>query len=145
MYVALLVGVAVGIGAPSKDPPKKEDTLVGVWAGESAVRGGMVRPVPEGGITLTFTAEGKFLVKEGTNEEREISTYKADAKKNPAEIDLTPPPGKDKPILGIYKLDGDTLTLCISDDDGGGRPTKFESPDGSRVMLMTLKRAKKDK
>jgi len=147
MYASLLIGLAVGFGAPgAKDPPKKEESIVGEWVGESMVRGGKVRPVPEGGITFNFTADGKLLISEGANGERQVGTYKADSKKSPAEFDLTPPAEKsDKPVLGIYKLDGDTLTLCVSDDDGAARPTRFESPDGTRVMLLTLKRAKKDK
>jgi len=147
MYVSLLIGIAVGVGAPGvKDPPKKEESIIGEWVGESMVRGGKVRPVPEGGITFKFTAEGKLIVNEGGRGEREVGTFKVDSKKNPAELDLTPPPEKsDKPVLGIYKLDGDTLTICVSDDDGAVRPNKFESPDGTRIMLMTLKRAKKDK
>ena len=44
-----------------------------------------------------------------------------------------------------YKLDGDTLILCFARAKGDSdRPAKFDSPEGSNVMLMTLKRAKKD-
>jgi uncharacterized protein (TIGR03067 family) len=147
MFACLMISLTLGVGAPAgKDAPKKEESIVGEWAGESMVRGGKVRPVPEGGITFKFTADGKLIVNEGNRGEREVGSYKLDSKKNPSEFDLTPPPEKsDKPVLGIYKLDGDTLTLCVSDDDGAARPTKFESPDGTRIMLMTLKRAKKDK
>jgi uncharacterized protein (TIGR03067 family) len=146
MYSTLLIGLAISLGAPgAKDPPKKEVTIVGEWIGEKAVRAGKERPVPEGGITFTFTADGKMTVKEGARDAKEGATYKLDTKKNPAEIDLIPPAGKDEPnILGIFKIEGDTLTICI----GGGskeaseRPTKFESAEGSKTMLMTLKRKK---
>jgi uncharacterized protein (TIGR03067 family) len=73
----------------------------------------------------------------------ETASYTADPKKEPAEIDVVGPGGKkDPPILGIFKTDGDTLTLAMSKD--GTRPTKFESPAGSRVMVITMKRAKKE-
>jgi uncharacterized protein (TIGR03067 family) len=147
MYASLLVGLAVVVGAPKgKELPKKEATLVGEWVGEKALAGGKELPVPEGGITFTFTADGGLTVKEGNRAKPEGASYKADPKKDPAEIDIIPPPDKKEPLLqGIYKLDGDTLTLCFSrGGPGGERPKKFESPEGSEVIVMTLKRAKKD-
>jgi uncharacterized protein (TIGR03067 family) len=144
MTPSLLIGLALAVGAPgAKDPPKKAPTIVGEWAGEKAVRGGKERPVPDGGITFNFAADGKLTVKEGAGKSNDAA-YKIDAKKSPAEIDIIPPEGKDEPtIQGIFKIEGDTLTICITGGQGGERPTKFESPDGSRTMLMILKRAKK--
>ena len=149
MYASLVVGLALAVGAPAaKDPPKKDAGIVGEWVGEKATAGGKERPVPAGGITFTFTADGKFIVREGKREKPDEGSYKADSTKDPAEIDIMPP--ADKPgrptIKGIYKVDGDTLTLCFGrgDKDAADRPTKFESPEGSNVMVMTLKRAKKE-
>jgi uncharacterized protein (TIGR03067 family) len=143
---SLLLGLAIVVGAPgAKDPPKKEPTIVGVWIGEKAVRDGKDRPVPEGGIVFTFAADGKLNVKEGNREPKEGATYKLDAKKSPGEIDIIPPEGKDEPtIQGIFKIEGETLTICISGPSAAGRPTKFESAEGSQTMLMILKRAKKE-
>ena len=146
MYSTLLIGLAMTVGAPgAKDAPKKESTIVGEWIGEKATRGGQDRPVPEGGITFIFTAEGKLTVKEGAREPKDGATYKIDAKKNPAELDIIPPVGKDEPtILGIFKIEDDKLTICIGggSKEGSERPTKFESLEGSRTMLMVLKRKK---
>ena len=143
MTAAVLFGVVLSVAAPGdKEAPKKEaPTIVGEWDGEKAVRGGQERPVPEGGIKITFSADGKLVVKEGNKDAHE-GTYKVDAKKNPAEIEVTPPK-EDGTRIGIYKIDGDTLTICLADKDSTDRPTKFESPDGTNVMLMTLKRVKK--
>jgi len=96
---------------------------------------------------MTLTADGKFIVREGKREQAEQGTYKTDTKKDPAEIDIMPPSEKAGrgTIRGIFKIEGDTLTLCVTGGkDDGDRPAKFESPEGSQVMLMTLKRAKKD-
>lgn|SRR5262245_15330863 len=148
MYASILTGVALLVAAPGpKDAPKKESTIVGEWVGEKAVTGGMDLPVPAGGITITFTADGVLTIVEGGRGQPKSGSYKADSKKDPPEVDLVPPADKKEPtVLGIYKLDGDTLTLCFDRGGGGAsaRPTKFESPAGATTIVMTLKRAKKD-
>src|SRR5262245_60860344 len=147
MYSSVLTGLALLVAAPGpKDAPKKEPTIVGEWVGEKAVSGGMDLPVPKGGITITFTADGVLTVVEGARARPDAGSYKIDAKKDPPEIDLIPPDTKKEPtVLGIYKIDGDTLTLCF-DRGGGGdkRPKKFESAAGDSMIVMTLKRVKKD-
>jgi uncharacterized protein (TIGR03067 family) len=147
MYSTLLIGLALTVGAPAKDKKDAEKpSIVGVWSGEKNTRGGKEAPIPEGGVTITFAADGKVIVKEGERE-RDSATYKVDAKKDPAEIDLIPPK-EEVTMRGIYRIDGDTLTICFSGKEAGGknesvRPTKFESPEGSMMMLITLKRVKK--
>ena len=147
MHASLLVTLALAVGAPgAKDAPKKEVSIVGEWTGEKAVSGGKEKPVPEGGVAMTFTADGKFLVREGKRDKAEEGTYTTDSKKDPAEIDIMAPPASGRPLIkGLFKIDGDTLTLCFAGGkDEADRPTKFESAAGSRTMLITLKRAKKD-
>src|SRR5262245_13250929 len=99
MYSSLLVGLAVTLGCPgAKDPPKKDaPSIVGEWVGEKAVNSGKELPVPEGGVGFTFTEDGKVMVREGKREKPDGGTYKVDAKKDPAEIDLMPPADKKDP------------------------------------------------
>jgi uncharacterized protein (TIGR03067 family) len=145
MYASLWIGLAVAVGAPgAKDPPKKEASIVGVWVREKLTANGKDESEHAAGARFTFTEDGKFLMKQKDREERDEGTYKVDPKKDPAEIDLMGRGGKkDSPFPGIYKLDGDTLTICIL-KGGATRPTKFESPEGSELILMTFKRAKKE-
>ena len=102
MYSSLLLGLALSVGAPAaKEAPKKEvPSIVGEWIGEKAVAGGKENPVPEGGISFTFTADGKLKVKAGANEKPEAATYKIDTKKTPFEIDIEAP-GEKGSIQGI--------------------------------------------
>jgi uncharacterized protein (TIGR03067 family) len=148
MSATLLIGLALAVGAPGpKETPKKEATIVGEWIGEKAIAGGKELPVPPGGISFTFMADGQMMVKEGVKREKaDTGSYKLDPKKDPAEIDLVPPMKKNDPIVqGIYKLDGDTLILCFGRGaPGKERPKKFESPEGSDLIVITMKRAKKD-
>jgi uncharacterized protein (TIGR03067 family) len=142
MTPAVLFGLVLTVAAPDKDAAKKESpSIVGEWDGEKSVRGGMERPIPDGGVKVTFTTDGKMLFKEG-NKDQETGSYKLDATKSPGEIDITPPK-EDGTLIGIFKIDGDTLTICLADKGSSDRPTKFESLAGTNVMLVTLKRVKK--
>jgi uncharacterized protein (TIGR03067 family) len=137
----LLAGLACLVAAPAaKDPPKKEPpTLVGMWIGETGIKGG--KPSPPEDASMEFGKDGTLVFKE---KGREIAgSYKTDAKASPARLDFTlGAGGQNISLQGIYKIDGDTLTICFT--FMGDRPTKFESPDGSMTMLITLKRPKKD-
>jgi RNA polymerase sigma factor (sigma-70 family) len=122
-----------------EEAPKDEETFVGTWAYVSVESGG--RKVPEEQVKearLVFAADGKFtaIVK---GEKRE-GTYKLDPAKKPKEITTTK---EGKTHNGIYKLDGDTLTLCMPEGDGAERPTEFATKEGTKVVLVVLKREKK--
>ena len=58
------------------------------------------------------------------------------------DIKGTDGPNKGKTIKTIYKIDGDTVTLCY-ELGGDGRPTKFESKPESKQFLVVYKREKK--
>jgi uncharacterized protein (TIGR03067 family) len=137
----LLVGLALAVAAPApKEAPKKEPpTVVGDWVVETVVKGG--QPKTEEDSALTFTADGKAVLKErGKTIE---GTYTSDPKKDPAELDITLEVGGMRVTLsGIFKFDKDTLTLCLNFQ--GPRPKAFESAEGAMTVLLTLKRAKKD-
>jgi uncharacterized protein (TIGR03067 family) len=141
MNAALLV-LAIAVGAPAaKDPPKKDDvTLVGEWSVENAIESGK-QDNPPPGTTWTFTADGKSILKVGGMALGD-STYTADSKKTPSTVDVEAGP-LGKKLVGIYKAEKDTLTLCIAEGDKE-RPKEFESPAGSKIVLITLKRIKKD-
>jgi uncharacterized protein (TIGR03067 family) len=92
-------------------------------------------------IKLEFDADGTFRFEFGP--ERGTGTYTSDSSKNPAELDYV-----DHRLLkgnhAIFKIDKDTLTFCFA-EGGVARPTAFESPAGSRIVLMTMKRVEKKK
>ena len=92
-------------------------------------------------LTLTLTGD-RFKTQRG-DQVLFDSTYTIDASKEPNQIDMISTEGelKGKPGLGIYKLDGEKLTLCYT-LPGKERPTKFESPPKSGIYLIEWQRAR---
>jgi uncharacterized protein (TIGR03067 family) len=145
MNVALILGVAVGVSAPGlKEPPKKDPGIVGEWVRESASMGGTTIKLPD--LQYEFTAHGLWITRrDGVAVKSYPDVYEWDSKADPPTIDKWPLVRLDdnrapSPMLGIYQLEGDTLTICLG---GNVRPKTFESPDGSRNLLLVLKRVKR--
>lgn len=70
-------------------------------------------------------------------------TVKYDSSKNPKHITTTEskPNGKTETMYGIYKLEGDTLTVCVVESDKeSDRPTEFKTTKEGKTMMMTLKK-----
>jgi uncharacterized protein (TIGR03067 family) len=141
--IPAVLALAVTLAAPAaKDGKKDPPSLVGEWAAETAVVGGKLDNPPPG-TTWTFTADGKSVLQVGGGQAAGGSDakYTTDAKKDPAQVDISDGP-KGRSVKGIYKVEGDTLMLCLV-QDGDKRPTAFESAAGSKAILITLKKVKK--
>ena len=136
----VLLTLTLTLAAPGpKDAKKDPPSLVGEWTAEGAVsRGKPDNPPP--GTTWTFAADGKSVLRIGGGKEMVEGTYKTDPKKDPAEIDITPGIKKEGTMRGIYKVEGDTLTLCLADEEE--RPKAFDAPAGAKRIVITFKRVK---
>lgn len=69
------------------------------------------------------------------------SSIVLDPTTDPASIDVIPDggPHRDQHVLGIYKLDGDQLSICMA-DAGKPRPKSFSAEAGETQTLQTFKR-----
>ena len=93
-----------------------------------------------GKMRLEFKGN-KVIPSRGEGKTEDPAEFTLDSKAKPKAIDIKPPKGSEKLVLGIYELDGDTLKICFNED--AKRPKEFASAEGSRTVLLILKREKK--
>jgi uncharacterized protein (TIGR03067 family) len=147
MSASLLGALALVVGAPGPKDPPAAPPVVGEWAAERRTFAGTERPVSGEPLRYVFAADGTWAVYRG---ERKLPgdghRYTTDPKKDPPEIDLTyldstsPDP---RVLRGIYKIEGDALTLCYSRPDKD-RPKAFRSTTDEPTTIYIYKRVKKD-
>jgi uncharacterized protein (TIGR03067 family) len=136
-----LLAVLLTAGLTTDARAQAASKLDGAWTAVSAERDG--KPADElNGHRLTFAGntfvvdrDGKVLYK---------GTFKADPARRPARIDFRNTEGEAKGAtwLGVYRLEGDTLTIADNAPDPmKPRPTRLSTTAGSGHVMLTFKRA----
>ena len=137
--VLLLVTASVCADVPKDTEVKKDlEKLQGKWTVASIDENGKSAPAEEVAKYEITIKNDLFTIKVKDEATKQLR-FKLDPSQKPAVIDLTPNDKKEKNVLGIYKIDGDTLTICATDENKE-RPTEFSATKG--VALLVLKRAK---
>jgi uncharacterized protein (TIGR03067 family) len=144
MTTSVLLSLALCLGAPAlKDPPAKPNPLAGVWVLESMAVSGVVQREPaDNALRCEFTSDGKWMRYRDDRKLRINGRYSIDLKADPSAIDLKPQAAFPA-VLAIFKVEGDTLTICSAQDKRKDRPTSFELPEDSQTLLEVFKRVKK--
>jgi uncharacterized protein (TIGR03067 family) len=141
--LALMAAMAVGTSSASalaEEPKGDLAKLQGAWTAKVG---------PDKNIPITLAIKGNAIELTGTRpggEEFKLTgELKIDEKASPKSFNwakLTNRDGNELPEnLGIYKLDGDSWTVCAG-GPGNERPTKFEAGEGGPPNLLTWARVK---
>jgi uncharacterized protein (TIGR03067 family) len=141
-YLAILTaGLLLAADAPQRGPAgQDQDKLQGAWGLVALEVNGQpvaMEKLKEARLEIRGEKYG-FRLGETVLE----MTYQLHSGKKPKAIDLTIASGrsKGKTFFGIYKLEGDTYTICRPVGPGKERPTAFATSPGSGLMLVVWKR-----
>jgi uncharacterized protein (TIGR03067 family) len=144
---SVMLSLGLLAAAPGAKDDKDKDDLKkfdGTWVFTAWDHAGEALPA-EARDTAKWTIKGGKYTFEfaGMTEE---GTIKLDPSKKPATIDIAITEGQDKgkDQVGIYKIEGETITVCLAAPGAKDRPTEFRSTEENGFILATIKRGKKD-
>jgi uncharacterized protein (TIGR03067 family) len=146
--VLVVLSAPLPLTADTGDDVKKElKALQGKWKAVALEAGG--KPLPKDAVpdfTYIIGADGKAAGKMPQGEYTAAITV--DPKKDPKTIDNLHESGdqKGKKQYGVYKLEGDKLTVCITAPGRAeaDRPKDFNTKDTANVLFV-FERIKDDK
>jgi uncharacterized protein (TIGR03067 family) len=134
------------VGLIAADAPKKGggEAFQGTWSVVSMAMRGQAAPE-----ALVKSLQCRFDEKTYTNtvaqEVVEEGSYTIDSSKTPKTIDFDIKKGHDqgKRQLGIYKIEGNKLTLVLTQPGSTVRPASFKAGPEDPVLEVVLERVKK--
>lgn len=142
LQTVAIVSVAV---VPTRDDAKGPlKAFQGTWVVVGfSHKGRSAPPQNLAGYRVTFAGDRMTLVSPQAFSEYQVRLDVTARPKALTATMTTPQVGAGR-LLGIYKLEGDDLTLALDMRvQGSERPQDFESKSGSSVMVWVLKRPKR--
>jgi len=118
-----------------------QDLIQGAWKCVTLERQGKVNKGPFIGEKWVF--KGKEVIVYHEDKVRAQGTFVLDPEKKPKTITITGTDGdlQGKTVLGIYRIEKNTLTLC-NDVNGDERPKEFSG--AGKPLLLTFERMKSE-
>lgn len=140
--VGCLLVLSNGADSFNEAARKELKALEGSWVIERIEAGGK-KHEPGSGEKAVLTIKGPKWSFSITKEKGEVVAL--DPSCNPKLIDLKGIRMGREAIIreGIYKIDGDTLTIVFYQGKDKRRPTHFDTPSEAGTVLFVLKRVKR--
>jgi uncharacterized protein (TIGR03067 family) len=145
MAIMLLVCLALE-DVPAKVELDKAELkkLQGAWHITTQEHGGKKTSAKEL-FSLSMVVDGeRMTTRDGPDLKEDAKIQLLNPKAKPAAIDLKIASGGDmnKVVKGIWKLQADTLTVCVAEPDKD-RPSDFAAKEGTGHTLLVFKKIKK--
>lgn len=117
--------------------------IQGVWQVVSSRQDDVVNV----GMDASLTVDGhaftlSFRGPRGAIVDERSGQIEIDVTKNPKSIDFFDSKENGEDLIGIYKLEGDILTICVGEVHERKRPRNFKWPQGPGIMRMECQRRK---
>ena len=143
-WIGLVLTAPLGAGR-SPDVERESKRLQGKWTQVSVEADGKVVADKADPPKVTVTVDADRWTERATGAGAdEVATIRLDPAKDPRHIDLTYP--GEKALPGLYRLEGDTLTVALPfpfEGDAskvGVRPTGFRTRPGDPFVVIVYKR-----
>ncbi len=147
MSRALLCALLLSASVSAADQDAELKQLQGQWEVIELSEDGHVIPpeaipewLPSGG--KLEIAESAILTTSPADGKKSAKVFSIDATQYPKGIDIFT--RNKKEAVGIYRFDEGRLIVCLCDPEAGSRPPEFSAKEGSKRMLMVLKRVAAD-
>jgi uncharacterized protein (TIGR03067 family) len=141
----LLPAAALAPAAPAlKEKPPTEPPIVGEWLRVGHTEAGKPVPTDREDHRQAFKADGAWEYSYGGGPPNAGMRFVTDPRQGPPTIDIHINATGTPHYRGVYKVEGDTLTLCLVTGDRD-RPKAFEStPDRPTTIWVFTRVRPKD-
>jgi uncharacterized protein (TIGR03067 family) len=147
LLVIVALGLALGADAPREDEAAKDlKQFQGTWTLVAVEVNGKkidAEAMKKAGHEITLIVKDEKVTLKLRRGDM-AGTLKLNPSKKPKAYDsrATDPEGQTHEAVGIYKIEGDTLTVCYV-AAGNDRPSEFKADAGSGAVVQVFKRDRK--